>query len=79
MTEGRAPEPSGSPTPYTISNGWKAKEVEQGMDDDGGALYALRPVVTVKLDRGGVLMRGWIEMFCDFHRDGVKADVLLRI
>ena len=69
--------PSGPPAPYNISIGWKAREVERGMNGEGFPRgNALIPVGALELDRG--MARAMDRIVVRWSRQwvGVSADVL---
>ncbi len=52
-------DPSGSPTAYNISVGWKTSEVDLGIYIEGNARggYMFKPVGILKADKGVVFVR----------------------
>ena len=72
-----SPVPSGPPTPYSISVGWKARDPWRGIDGEGKSLGGeVTPVgIFVRESAPGRLIE-WTTARCALQFEGNRADVL---
>jgi len=72
-----SPVPSGPPTPYSISVGWKARDPWRGIDGEGKSLGGeVTPVGIFVLESTPGRLIEWTTARCALQLEGDKADVL---